>query len=64
MTPEEERAAVVRWLRMVAEGMVAAMQATDWRKEKLIELEAGADAYSCAADAIESGVHLSYGEPG
>ena len=64
MTPEEERAAVVRWLRDQASlGKKAANQAKPGSRSEG-DIVAAIVAISRAADNIESGAHLSYGEPG
>lgn len=58
----KEREAIVAWLRMVGEGIIIAMTAIPWAPPKLAELQAAADAYALAADAIEAATHLQENE--
>jgi len=72
MTPEEERAAVVRWLRdvvgaeLVKIQLMAGLPGTTayQRMKQRTQLEGMWIAVRIIREGIESGAHLSYGEPG
>ena len=78
MTPEEERAAVVRWLRgdggkipglsafarLVSGNNMPAMSGDDRDRLRASERREFDATINHICAAIEAGVHLSYGEPG